>query len=1461
MSLSHDKISAYNILSNNISNEDMNLLNESCLINREIKIMKISLIILKQGSIKESKLFDYKGFEYLLSNSSDPLKTLRYLLKEENKPKILTEFVCEIFNPNGCSEYGKKISESLIRVAATRIFSDPEQSVVELPVNSVDSYNSMIGKKTVGKFGMGFFSILYWLSESLNNNFSRTLNIFSTYKDKTTNELNSYNIKLNWTINGLVVNKEITENKIFDLSNSEWYTNPKVKDKVTGTTIYLDCSKQNLSDENVRKMSQQLYKLFPIEGTTIYLNGNPINKIYQNKVSIKLNKSFLVVEDNAVGIPEEILIKSLLVPSSSSKERITEVESFRDPEIVENQNNKYSELNIIVNGVCINNIISGEPDSSLNKNYNYNIYMPYNSKVPVSRDNIIYEHNSMEIENFQNSLKKIINMTVSLCGNLVTIFRLLEIYMKINTSDALSKAILNIKTMIENSGYILLPNLDFWIQLKNTSISSIKSKLIIYEHPNLYETEKKLEKLLGSSIRTDVFKLRRVIFGNFKENLSNNGLTTYLFISNSLASSKGLASLSMSNPTTLLIPISDTYDFKLYDKQEDYGLEIWLTKDIKNKITSNQKICKIAEIVKMTYLRKFSNINKKYVNVFIEKTINQAFVASNEDENFMLIFLTALNAKLSDIILDFTYGSTPLLISIGIPNKYNMTVTNVYKSINNSKFNELLLKITKRMLLFSVELISSKSSSYAVYLPNFEVFLFSLYDNLINLHNEILDECTVGINNCVTDSEIYIFMIIFFKFFESINKNNRNNRKNIKGISLFIVNEIRRKVSPDELIEILKLNFTNSNNSDHTEGKILKCLFQAVEHFYTYSNNKVDSKQIEIGNMYKFSCKSLINYVYNNSISDNTFQELTDSYSTFEPKNTKLQIVEIAVNEGTNKSFINSVLTEIIQNSVDAIRSNESSSKNIDINISNNIISVKDYVGFDNIINILIPFLSSKNPNDPNVTGEMGTGFFNVYRQPWTKFIVIEIVFNGKKKTIKATPLHNNNIVYDIEYKITIENTDESNYTNISIFLNKENNLLSQMITDAFIFVNSYLSFIRSAFIKLNGSLVKTNYSICYPENDPRIQNDQVKRIGDIMTINDPTTLSYVLTNDIPFMPLIDFVTSLNNPLITNMVKDYGRNSIIINLKKNVYTPTQARSKIQFVPDILQSVQSFVGFGIYCAILSLYDKNHYHNPDDIISFTSSTVDYKQLKFSDYNSSIIHTLKYPYLIYSDSKTGTFYKAECINKLINDAIDRRINYTDIDQSTIAGRVLYKWFSNKEDIILDKNNIRVKKLDVEFKILNKFSNIYWRMFRELIDERVITGSNPKVNAPVVVLSDLDQNVLGSYSSKSHKIFLNFNLYDEETLTRELIKIKSQDISSIATIFNVSETFNKYFSPCKPANTFIHEIGHAFTASSHSSSYHDTTSIKIKDSNFLGFEDMCTQIYQLCVEKGLINEFLASI
>ena len=65
------------------------------------------------------------------------------------------------------------------------------------------------------------------------------------------------------------------------------------------------------------------------------------------------------------------------------------------------------------------------------------------------------------------------------------------------------------------------------------------------------------------------------------------------------------------------------------------------------------------------------------------------------------------------------------------------------------------------------------------------------------------------------------------------------------------------------------------------------------------------------------------------------------------------------------------------------------------------------------------------NTNDfinSDVTGEMGTGFFNVYRQPYTKYVEIITCLNNKQTKIIATPIILKDRVTDIQYSIQITN-------------------------------------------------------------------------------------------------------------------------------------------------------------------------------------------------------------------------------------------------------------------------------------------------------------------------------------------------------------------------------------------------------------------------------------------------------
>ena len=137
------------------------------------------------------------------------------------------------------------------------------------------------------------------------------------------------------------------------------------------------------------------------------------------------------------------------------------------------------------------------------------------------------------------------------------------------------------------------------------------------------------------------------------------------------------------------------------------------------------------------------------------------------------------------------------------------------------------------------------------------------------------------------------------------------------------------------------------------------------------------------------------------------------------------------------KSITNSVVTETVQNSLDAIRTFNPSNKNIDIEIStsgNNVIfSITDYVGINKkgIIATMIPFLSSKTPSEI-VTGEMGSGFFNIYRE--SKKVLIETLNDNTKTTILDTSIYDGNRVIDIDREVSILNVENTSGNKTTIY-------------------------------------------------------------------------------------------------------------------------------------------------------------------------------------------------------------------------------------------------------------------------------------------------------------------------------------------------------------------------------------------------------------------------------------------
>jgi len=264
------------------------------------------------------------------------------------------------------------------------------------------------------------------------------------------------------------------------------------------------------------------------------------------------------------------------------------------------------------------------------------------------------------------------------------------------------------------------------------------------------------------------------------------------------------------------------------------------------------------------------------------------------------------------------------------------------------------------------------------------MFMMNYFDG--TLTPSMMMEFRIGVEMCVHEAEIFVFRYVFIEMMLA--------RISLRdGTGAFIVKEIRRRANLESLILMVTSMTGGLVTYDDLRIKVHLPVVEAAMNFNSTLGDPLRDFAVQHPTAnYTFSAKSLIQYLSSFEIDlsapdfnvSELFAGAAAHYSRWDISESKLQIVEIAVNDGTTKEFMSAVMTELIQNSIDASRSTtwtDSRHRKIDIEIGADGVAVRDYVGMtpNQLIPLMIPFLSSKNFNDSNVTGEMGTGFFNVY--------------------------------------------------------------------------------------------------------------------------------------------------------------------------------------------------------------------------------------------------------------------------------------------------------------------------------------------------------------------------------------------------------------------------------------------------------------------------------------------------
>lgn len=1309
---------------------------------------------------------------------------------------------------------GLEISKTMLRVSATRIFSNPEQSIMELPVNSIDSYNS--SKNSIGKFGFGFQSILFWLCESKNNKYERDLIIDTVYNDHGIKK--SYICKLFWTNDGLRLNISLTHRTIRKL----------------GTKITLRCKSHELTNENVNLMKTYINKLRFINTGKIILNGKHLNLEYKNNikvVDITLNNSEIIIRDFAKGIPFINLEKHMLVPSSSSKPRIYEHVIFKNEQI-KHSRDEYK-LNIIISGVSIKELVLKESGNCLS----FEIHLPYNSKLPVSREDVYYTKDSQELNHFKMAMENIIFDLIKENRIGVGFFTtLLKKYSKINKSPFLAEIIYGLVNTLKTFDYMFVPNTSFWRSF--SKIEKIKDEIIIYDNSLMFDAEQKFNLILDRfKCSSNIFKSKIVVAlekdYKYYKYTEVGGFSNIVFVKD----------LNEANYSNAIFTNKGTMLIRKNSKIEPSPMFGFAEKE-QNKIDTIFMILK-KKFISLKHIAHLINMEK-----FIS-TIKDIFYNNNDMFNMIL---SKMASKLSEIKIQPVYGSDleyKMKLSFAAGNwetqiMSSLLLISIESYIRISYVDEMLIDFYLDCYPTKIENVFSD--------PNFYDFIF------VSKEERFIDEFNSIIQYSPGKGEIFIMNVIFREI--DGGRFMKIEYENLDGSCLFVLNEIRKVIDNFSLEELLKRHYFNNNDtiSIYISNRVISPIIFSCKKYLMFKNTPlIESLDVNNETEFLFSCKSLILHSFNNDSIDYT--KLAEEYLSFSPNDINIQILEIAVNEGTTKNFAQSVMTELVQNSIDAIRSNKPKCKDIDIEIGTNFISVKDYVGISNIEHILIPFLSNKNPNDPNVTGEMGTGFFNVYRQPYVDYVTIETFFGDSHLLIKGTPVTNKNgYVTDILYNLKpIDEVEEINdyFTKISIYIRQDIELISSLTVEAQLFVDNQLSFIKEADIYLNSNIVTVESELILSDSN----------FGELFYSDTKITPSFILTNNIPFCKLSDMNELMNNEEISKLIDEYGLNCFSVNLFKIAYEPTQSRTEIKFRNDNTNDIASFLKEGIILHVFDLYIKNKLDNLNLIIENTTSTCNINQVTPNNKNLFTMYKFKESYLKYSQNLNIL----EILQLLVLSFKSGEISsINELPKVTLLDKIIYHWIKYK-DVSVKKTNsykmnqhIKRERISVPSPELNIFCDIYWEALRKLKKKGILEGVN-FYDPPKVFFEEMeDQKILGFFDSSQNKIIINYDSYKPDIFFNGLMnaclkpsnkldensydedKCEGFDLN---LLINSNDTVD-FFSTSEPVCLFIHELTHALLNHTHDKTYgcdHSNVSMIIEGKRNLSFYDACINIYIL--------------
>jgi hypothetical protein len=1439
--------------------------------NRTEEIMSPLLVTLPLYSTPNTRLLQSRTF----------MKLFRLICTGFKVNDILTFFGQEDGN---CSEYGSKIAKSLVKVASTRIFAEPEQSIIELPVNSIDSYNS---EAQIGKFGMGFFSILYWLVDHP----KRTLDIESYHQNSLfTCQLKEQEGELKFTLQ---------------------YGETNVQS--TGTVITLNCEEDHFTPHNVEMFEFHLKRLTHISSDLLVfrrsenevfkkLNAADVN--HSNKVYIQLNRNGIMVQDFAKGMSLEVLLKKLFVPSVSTKtiqSSVVENEVLRTAKSTITQTS--TSTNVLVLLVRSVAVVYIPFSTSLPEKFEIVIDLPGNTRIPVSRDDIILNvETKIQVE---REILQILRYSIDILRNVYVLQSALRAYITYSTQVENKNFFRTVLQQLPMQDKVRVNVLYFqFLQQLDTGMDV----LIASETSDLQA----LGNFLSSkpSDRTVYWGKKVILLNDVPNIVSTTELIDYLFVDvdfvNNNAENKQwvvLASLLFTSDKLYILKdeITEGTIEEVFTTQIIESLKLiqvpptpivynWLTQlvlkllaffdiygfdsiyDIDPNVIGNNRVLRnwdgpcgfhtenkvefvLCIIRQLVFLCAFSNeFALSYFNQFHRKL--NSYLEGKKHECYgskRILFKLVTNQFQSQVLpvnnVTFLGEETLSVLLQAFPKLFQFSTdwsafTIQLKSINNPK----IFFWTCLNPVFIVKRYGKKGvgvRDHILYFLVQNMSQFSLFEFMaiyLFISNELADRFYIETHYFYSDAKT------------------KQTESYLYSVLLFTLQFVKDHIFDYELFFTTCLNLNNFLETVLvTKYKISTDCFLSTRTNRTILLPLLDNELPVVDNRLHFTESQLIDYVLKNDFDETTLFEGANNKNPSDP--IQLQITEIAINEGSTKSFINAVLTETIQNSLDAVRVFKPSNESIEVFLKENethvVYQITDYIGinFKGILSLMIPFLSSKAAS-PTVTGEMGSGFFNAYRESCE--VIIYTTLNGKSTLIKDIPVRDGqNRVVDINRCVEVKSDTRGNQTDIFVKM-----LKSEFGDRIHYTVHSFVYFIKNVFSLLpldnliyNGQAIKveTEELISTPKFQSRFICKQKLE-------------SYIFTKGVPFLPLKDFV--VNAALLPEYIIPFLSYKLIVDIQHGVYTPVQTRAKINMSPENRNAFTQFLTNSLYECILKtiveesddgntlLYNNwNQYLNNFASSAPLSQLLPYQRDDVDVWNAEmILHFMMYYKVASHENFASLILKSYAIMGDQEFALlthDQKTQIKQLSSWGLQSQVLLFWLSNKnvtETVVYATVAMPLITPEQEAQVLTifrTFTEKYWEGGASL----KIQGFEKK--CPTVNIKLLAVGMIGFYTSDDHSININkthLSVIDIDEFLNWFTNIRKPNQLQLLDNNSYYDNYLKYNTH---ARTLVHELEHARRSISEGlKGCHDYKTFKFpndKVEKLYSFDEAANNVYRL--------------